>query len=72
MVMEFPWDDTALTVYCINPIEIFAAKAVALLNRAAARDLFDMNNLQKHGLMDFDTRNVFRQSIYMTDGSSAM
>ena len=62
-VVEFPWNDTALTVFCINPIEIFAAKAVALLNRAAARDLFDMNNLQKNGLMDSGTRIIFRHSI---------
>ena len=62
-MMQFPWNDTTLTVCCINPIEIFAAKAVALLNRAAARDLFDMNNLLKYGLIDSNTRNIFRQSI---------
>ena len=42
-----PWDDNELTVLSIAPMEIFSAKAVALLNRAAPRDLYDMFNLKK-------------------------
>ena len=41
-----PWADRNPTVLCVDPMEIFATKAVALLNRSAARDLYDMFNLQ--------------------------
>ncbi len=47
----------------MDPLEIFAAKSVALMNRAAARDLYDMYNLEEKGLLDFASKAVFRQSI---------
>ena len=46
------WSEKELTVLSVDPIEIFSAKAVALLNRAAARDLYDMFNMQKYRLFD--------------------
>jgi predicted nucleotidyltransferase component of viral defense system len=47
-----------MEVRCVAPIEIFAAKTVALLTRTAMRDLYDISNLLKFGLFDenqFDT-----------------
>lgn len=37
-------------ILCINPIEIYGAKITALLSRAAARDLYDVNNMLKSGM----------------------
>lgn len=34
-----------ITIRTLDPIEIFASKIIALLNRAAPRDLFDLNNM---------------------------
>ena len=39
-------------VRTLEPIEIFAAKANALMSRAAARDLYDFNNMIYFGLFD--------------------
>lgn len=33
--------DKHLTIHCLNPIEIYAAKICALLDRTTSRDLFD-------------------------------
>lgn len=41
-LVHLPWNDTELMVLSVDPMEIFAAKTVALLNRAAPRDLYDM------------------------------
>lgn len=47
----------------VDPMEIFSAKAVALINRSAARDLYDMFNLQKYGLFDESQEAVFKKCI---------
>lgn len=50
--------DGTMELLTVHPLEIFAAKANALLSRAAARDLYDVNNLMtsnmfegEHGLL---------------------
>jgi len=43
---------TAFPIRTLNPIEIFASKIVALSSRAAARDLYDLNNMVKFGLFN--------------------
>lgn len=58
-----PWDDKKLTVLGVHPMEIFSAKAVALINRSAARDLYDMFNLQKFGLFDESQEAAFKSCI---------
>ena len=50
--IKLAWTNENLTVLCLNPMEIFAAKTVALLNRSAARDLYDMLNLSKLDIFD--------------------
>jgi predicted nucleotidyltransferase component of viral defense system len=39
-------------VRSLAPVEIFASKIVALSGRAAARDLYDLNNMVYYGLFD--------------------
>ncbi len=58
-----PWQDMALTVLSVDPMEIFSAKAVALLNRSAARDLYDMFNLQKSVLFDASEEGLFKKCV---------
>lgn len=41
---------TPTAVLTLDPIEIFASKISALLTRAAARDLYDVNNMVLHDL----------------------
>ena len=58
-----PWNEDKITVLSVDPMEIFSAKAVALINRSAARDLYDMFNLQKYGLFDEPQEAVFKKCI---------
>lgn len=51
-------------LYTVHPIEIFAAKANALLSRAAARDLYDFNNLVTSDLFQNKTEaGLLRKTI---------
>ena len=58
-----PWNGQKLTVLSVDPLEIFSAKTVALLNRAAPRDLYDIFNMQKYGLFDETQEQLFRKCI---------
>jgi len=58
-----PWNENRIYVLCLNPLEIFAAKVVALLNRAAPRDLFDVFNMQKHSLLMEEEKDLFKKCV---------
>ena len=62
-LVHLPWNDTELMVSSVDPMEIFAAKTVALLNRAAPRDLYDMFNMQKYGLFDETQERLFKKCV---------
>ncbi len=47
----------------VAPMEIFAAKVNALMSRAAARDLYDFNNMVYYGLFDSEEETLFRKCI---------
>lgn len=61
-VLTDVFDDDFL-VNTVAPMEIFAAKTNALLSRAAARDLYDFNNMISFGLFDESENDLFRKSI---------
>ena len=48
-------------VRTLEPMEIFAAKANALMSRAAARDLYDFNNMIYFDLFDESEYELFRK-----------
>ncbi|WP_230398497.1 nucleotidyl transferase AbiEii/AbiGii toxin family protein [Novisyntrophococcus fermenticellae] len=50
-------------IHTLAPMEIFAAKTNALMSRAAARDLYDFNNMVYYGLFDSDEEDLFRKCI---------
>lgn len=50
-------------VTAVAPIEIYAAKTVALLTRAAARDLYDMNYMIRYGLFDEEETQKYRKCV---------
>ncbi len=52
-----------MEVLTLAPMEIFSAKANALMSRAAARDLYDFNNMEYYGLFDESERDMFRKCI---------
>lgn len=48
-------------ILCVNPIEIYGAKTVALLSRAAARDLYDINNMIRNNLFSVQEIDLMRK-----------
>ena len=54
-----------LTIRCIHPIEIYAAKICALLSRATARDLYDVYILSKYELFDDEEKKLLKQCFML-------
>lgn len=54
--------DSEVNIKTLNEIELFAAKLNALINRAAVRDLYDINNMIFFGLFDESQYEVLRKS----------
>lgn len=61
--VNLPWLDSDMTVLSVAPIEIFASKIVALINRTAPRDLFDLNNMLHLGLFDESMQELLRKCV---------
>jgi len=57
------WEPVGVSVLSVAPIEIFASKIVALINRTAPRDLYDIYNLLKFGLIDEKEKPLLRKCV---------
>ncbi|HDP77249.1 MAG TPA: nucleotidyl transferase AbiEii/AbiGii toxin family protein [Mesotoga infera] len=59
---------------CVDPIEILASKIVALLTRAAVRDLYDANRMISHLSLSENDKELLRKCIlfYFSIGSSGI
>lgn len=62
-LVNLPWQKEPITVLSVDPLEIFGAKIVALLSRTAARDLYDIFNLQKYELFDESEEPLLRKCV---------
>ena len=62
-MVKLPWLSQELTVLCVDPIEIFTSKIVALMHRAAPRDLYDFHNMIYLGLFDERALELLRKSV---------
>lgn len=61
--VNLSWLDEELSVLSVAPMEIFASKIVALLNRTAARDLYDIHNMLKFGLFDETEQELLKCGV---------
>ena len=61
--VSLPWNIGNFNVLSVHPVELFSTKAVALFNRAAARDLYDMYNLQKYKIFTKADERLFKKCI---------
>ena len=61
--VNLPWFGEKLTVLSVAPMEIFASKIVALMNRAAPRDLYDFHNMLQFGLFDESEQELLRKCV---------
>jgi len=63
--------ETELMVNTLVPSELFAAKLNALMNRAAVRDLYDINNMIRFGLFDESEYEELRKNTVFYAAISA-
>lgn len=61
--IRLPWQEEKNSVLCVNPVEIFGTKIVALLTRAAARDLYDVHNMIRFNLFDKGEIELLKQCV---------
>jgi len=63
------FDETA--VLAVSGMELFGSKIKALLDRAAARDLYDISNMIRFGLFDESEREILKKCalFYMAVGN---
>ncbi len=54
-----------LKINCVNPIEIYATKVCALINRTTSRDLFDIYTLSKYDLFDKNEKEILRKCFFL-------
>ena len=57
--------DRHLQLNCVNPIEIYATKVCALINRTTSRDLFDVYTLSKYELFDENEKKLLRKCFFL-------
>lgn len=64
--------DTGLIVHSLAPVELFGSKIKALLERAAARDLYDIHNMIQYGIFDESEMPMLRKCVlfYSTVGGT--
>lgn len=55
--------DGGFDVTIVAPLEIYAAKTVALMTRAAARDLYDLDHMVRYGLFDEKELEIYRKCV---------
>ena len=58
-----PWSEQELATLCLDPIEIYASKIVAMLNRAAPRDLFDIFIMTQKGFIKKSQEPLLRKCV---------
>ena len=56
--VNLPWLEQELTVLSVDPLEIYGSKIVALLNRAAPRDLYDIHTFTGYDSDTAGTKTV--------------
>ena len=61
--VNLPWLEQKCTVLSIDSLEIYGSKIVALLNRAAPRDLYDIHTMMEHGLFDESQESMLKKCV---------
>ena len=72
--VNLPWLEQELTVLSVDPLEIYGSQIVALLNRAAPRDLYDIHTMMEYGLFDESQEPMLKKCVmfYSAIGSDSV
>jgi len=69
--INFAYSRNVTEVLCVDPLETIAAKTMALLNRAAPRDLYDMANVFHHNIIAEEQYDLYRKCVVFYGAISA-
>lgn len=61
--IRIPWDMHKPMILCIDPLEIFSTKMVALADRTAVRDLYDISSMIRKGIITKDNIDLYRKCV---------
>ncbi len=61
--VNLPWLPQEITVLSVDPLEIYGSKIVALLNRAAPRDLYDIYIMVENELFNEDQKQLLKKCV---------
>ena len=72
--VNLPWPEQALTVLSVDPLEVYGSKIVALFNRTAPRDLYDVHAMMEYGLFDESQEPMLKKCVmfYSAIGSDSV
>lgn len=72
--VNLTWLKQELSVLSVDPLEIYGSKIVALLNRAAPRDLYDIHTMITYGLFDESQEKLLKKCVmfYSAIGSDSV
>lgn len=61
--IKFEGYSKEVSILSVDPLEIISAKTMALINRAAPRDLYDMSNVIKNKLLGEYSLDLYRKCV---------
>jgi predicted nucleotidyltransferase component of viral defense system len=61
--VNLPWLEQDLSVLSVDPMEIYSSKIVALLNRAAPRDLYDIHTMVQSNLFEDAQTSMLKKCV---------
>lgn len=72
--VNLPWPEQELTVLSVDPLEIYSSKIVALFNRAAPRDLYDIHTMIECALFTESQKPLLKKCVmfYSAIGSDSV
>lgn len=72
-MVNLPWLEQKFSVLTVDPLEIYSSKIVALLNRAAPRDLYDVYVMIEQGLFNKSQEPLLKKCVmfYSAIGSDS-
>jgi predicted nucleotidyltransferase component of viral defense system len=62
-LVRIPAIGDSFSLRTLSPVEIYAGKTVAFLDRGAARDLYDLNNMVEGNLFSSDECSILRKCV---------
>ena len=70
-LLVYPFHSDGHEIITLSTLELFGSKIKALMERAAARDLYDVQNMLKYSVIPLDKQDLLRKTVlfYLATGA---